>query len=142
MPYLRLYSRDIPIEQKRAIAQKLIDITMRTLRLRPEERNRITVQFIPPSQMTGDDAYQPVIPSNADFMLEVMAHHLTEAKKKAFGDEVASKLTQFLPSKAKGGIARLLGIKADPARQVALQFDELSPAMSDPFVTEPERRAA
>ena len=142
MPYLRLYSRDIPIEQKRAIAQKLIDITMRTLRLRPEERNRITVQFIPPPQVTGDDGYQPVIPSNADFMLEVMAHHLTEAKKKAFGDEVATKLTQLLPTKSRGGIARLLGIKTGPPRPVALQFDELSPAMSDPFVTEPERRAA
>ncbi len=142
MPYLRLYSRDIPIEQKRAIAQKLIDITMRTLRLRPDERNRITVQFILPPQMTGEDGYQPVIPSNADFMLEVMAHHLTEAKKKAFGDEVVTKLTQLLPTKARSGLARVLGIKAGPPRQVALQFDELSPAMSDPFVTEPERRAA
>ncbi len=142
MPYLRLYSRDIQIEQKRAIAQKLIDITMRTLRLRPDERNRITVQFIPPPEMTADDGYQSAIPTNADFMLEVMAHHLTEAKKKAFGDEVATKLAQLLPTKAKGRIARLLGIKADPARQVALQFEELSPAMSDPFVTESERRAA
>jgi hypothetical protein len=75
-------------------------------------------------------------------MLEVMAHHLTEAKKKSFGDEVATELTQFLSSKVRSGIARLLGIKGGLPRQVALQFDELSPAMSDPFVTEPERRAA
>jgi hypothetical protein len=30
MPYLRLYSRDVSIEQKRVIAQKLIEVTLRT----------------------------------------------------------------------------------------------------------------
>ena len=50
-------------------------------------------------------------------------------------------LAQLLPTKT-GRIARLLRFKPDPARQVALQFDELSPAISDPFVVETDRRAA
>src|ERR1039457_396983 len=92
MPYLRLYSRDVPIKQKRVIAQKLIEVTLRSFHLRPEERNRITIQFIPPPQMSGVDGPQPAIPRGRDFMLEVMAHHLTEAKKRAFGNEVAAML--------------------------------------------------
>ena len=142
MPYLRLYSRDMPIEQKRVIAQKLIDITLRTFHLRPEERNRITIQFIPPPEASGAGGFHLPIPRSADFMLEVMAHHLTEANKRAFTEEAAAMLDQCLPTKASRGIARLLGIKANPVRQIALQFAELSPAISDPFVVEPERRAA
>ncbi len=142
MPYLRLYSRDVAIEQKGIIARKLIEITLRTFHLRPEERNRITIQFIPPPQVSGVDGSQPAIPRGADFMLEVMAHHLTEAKKEAFAEETAAMLSPLLPTKARSRIAHLLGIKADPPRQIALQFDELSSAISDPLVADPERRAA
>jgi hypothetical protein len=45
MPYLPLYSLDVAIE-KRLIAQKLIEITHRSLHLRPEERYRIPIHFI------------------------------------------------------------------------------------------------
>ena len=45
MPYLRVYSQAVPIEQKRVIAEKLIEITLRTFHLRAQERNRITIQF-------------------------------------------------------------------------------------------------
>src|ERR1700688_2004604 len=114
MPYLRLYSRDVPIEQKSVIAQKLIEVTLRTFHLCPEDRNRITVQFIPPPQVSGADVSQSVIPRGADFMLEVMAHHLTEAKKRAFAQEAAAMLTQLLPTKVKSRIARLLGLKHEP----------------------------
>ena len=34
----------------------------------------------------------------------------------------------MLPTRASSRVARLLGIKADPFRQIAFQFDELSPA--------------
>jgi hypothetical protein len=142
MPYLRLYSRDVPIEQKGIIAQNLIEVTLRTFHLCPEDRNRITVQFIPPPQVSGADVSHSVIPHGADFMLEVMAHHLTEANKRAFAEEAASMLAQLLPTKARSRTARLLGIKPDPPRRVALQFDELSPAISDPIVMDPERQAA
>ena len=141
MPYLRIYSPDMPIEQKRVIAQKLIEITQRAFQLLPEERHRITVQFIPPPRESDIDGFPPAVPRGNDFVLEVMAHHLTEAKKRAFGAEAATMLAPLLPTKARSRIARLLGIKLDPP-QVALQFDDLSPAISDPFVADPERRAA
>jgi hypothetical protein len=141
MAYLRLYSRDIPIEQKRVIAQKLIETALHTLHLRPEERNRITVQFIPPPQASGVGGSPSAIPSGADCMLEVMAHHLTDAKKRAFGEEARTMLAHCCPRK-RGRIAGLLGIKPDSPRRIALQFDELSPAITDPFVVEPDRRAA
>ena len=143
MPYLRLYSRDVSVEQKRAIAQRLIEITLRTFHLRPEERHNITVQFIPPPELRRVDSSQPLIPRGADFILEVVAHHLTEAKKRAFGETVATMLPPLLPTKARNRLARLLGIKPDRGRQVALQFAELSPAISEPFVVaDSERRAA
>ena len=142
MAYLRLYSRDVPIEQKRVIAQKLIETTLRTFHLRPEERNQITVQFIPPPQMSGVDGPRLALPRGADFMLEVIAHNLTDLKKRAFGEEVTTILAPLLPRKTRSRIARLLGIRPDSARQVALQFAELSPAISDPFVVDPDRRAA
>jgi hypothetical protein len=142
MPYLRLYSREAQIEQKRVIAEQLIEITLRTFHLRPADRNRITIQFIPPSQVSGVDGYQPAIPHGADFMLEVIAHHLTEAIERAFAEDVSAKLAPLLPSKTGSRIARLLGIKSDSPYKIALRFDELSPAISDPVVFDPERRAA
>ena len=144
MPYLRLYSRDrdLTVEQKRLVAQKLIEITLRTFHLRPEECNRITIQFIPPPQQSAVDGSQLAIPRGADFTLEVMAHHLTEAKKRAFAEEAAGMLPQVLPTRASSRVARLLGIKADPFRQIAFQFDELSPAISDPYLVDLEQRAA
>ncbi len=142
MPYLRLHSPDVPIEQKRVIAQKLVEITLRTFHLRPEERNRITIQFVPTGQVSGVDGSELAIQHSGDFMLEVMAHHLTEAKKRAFAEEAAATLAPLLPTKARSRIASLLGIKAYRHRQIALQFDELSTAISDPFVVDPEPRAA
>ncbi len=138
MPYLRLYSRNVLIKQKRVIAENLIEITLRTFHLRPEERSRVAIQFIPPPLVSGVDGSQPAIPRSADFMLEVKAHHLTEAQKRAFAEEAAAMLAQLLPTKARSRIARLLGIKADPPWQIALQFDELSPAISDPVVVAPD----
>ena len=142
MPYLRLYSRNVPIEQKRVIGQKLIEITLHTFHLRPQDRNRITIQFISPTQASGVDGSQLAIPRRADFMLEIMAHSLTDAEKRAFAEEAVAMLVQLLPRKAGSRIARLLGIKADPAPQIALQFAELSPGISDPVVVNDRERLA
>jgi hypothetical protein len=142
MPYLRLYSRDVPIDQKRVIAQKLIEITLRTFRLRTEERNRITIQFIPLPQPWTVQGLKPLIAPGADATLEVMAHDLTEGKKRAFAKEAIAALAHLVPMKPKGRIASLLGIQARRPRHVALQFNELSPAISDPFVVDAEVRAA
>ena len=142
MPYLRLYSRDVPIDQKRVIAQKLIEITLRAFQLRGEDRNRITIQFIPLPQPWTIDGLKPLIARDADATLEVRAHDLTEGKKKAFAEEAIAMLAHLIPAKPRGRIARLLGIQARRPRQVALQFNELSPAISDPFVVDAEPKVA
>jgi hypothetical protein len=142
MPYSRLYARDLPIEQKRVIAQKVIEITLRTFHLRADQRYRTTIQFITPPQVWGVDGLQPAIPRDADFSLEVMGHNLTEQKNRAFAEKAVAMLTPLVPLKLRERIARLLGIKADSTRQIALQFNELSPAITEPFVVDPQRRAA
>ena len=143
MPYLRMYSEHLPIEQKRVIAQKLIEITLRSFHLRAEDRNRITVQFISQPQGSGGGPFPPVIPPDGNVMLEVLGHDLTEEKKSAFTEEAAAMIADVVvPPKPTSMITRLFGAKADTRRQVALQFHELSQGVGDPFVGEPERRAA
>jgi hypothetical protein len=142
MPYLRVYSRDLPIEQKRVIAQKLIEITLRTFRLRADERYQTSIQFITLPEMHGFDRFQASKHRDADFTLEVLSHDLTEEKKRAFAEEAPSVIEHSVPAKKSGRIARLLGIKPDTSKQVALQFHELSPAISDPFSIDSDRWVA
>ena len=142
MPYLRLYTRDLPIEQKRVIAQKLIEITLRTFQLRAEQRYRTSIQFITLPQVCGADEPQAAISRGADLTLEVLGHDLTEEKKRAFTEAAAAMLAHVAPTKPRNRIARLLGMTADSPQQVALQFNELSSAVSDPFVADSQRRAA
>jgi hypothetical protein len=136
MPYLRVHSQALPIDQKRVMAQKLIEITLHAFHLRAEERNQITIQFISQAPADGSDL------KDADFTLEVLGHDLTEEKKAAFTEETAGMITRLMPLKPRRLIARLLGAKADTRRQIALQFHELNPAVSDPAVVYPLRRAA
>jgi hypothetical protein len=141
MPYLRLYSLDLPIDQKRGIAQKLIEITMRTFHLRADERFRTTIQFITLPEVGEVDGLRHDIPSDADCTLEVMGHDLTEEKKRAFAEEAAVVLTHLVPVKLWSRIARLLGIEADTPQRIAFQFNELSAAIGDPFVVDPAARS-
>jgi hypothetical protein len=138
MPYLRLYSQDVPIDQKRVIAQNLIEITMHAFHLRPEERNRITIQFVPLSRLSEVESLQPAIsreiPRDVDVMLEVMGHDMTGRKKTEFTDALAAMSDHLMPVKPVSRIARLLGFGGVAPRQIALQFKELSPAISDLFV--------
>lgn len=139
MPYLRLYLPEALSEQKRFIGQNLIDITLRTFHLRPEERYQISIEFI---SLRAANNLGPETPRGADFMLEVVGHDLTEGKKRAFTEEASALLTPLLPLKSKSRMARLLGIKPNLSRQVAFQFGELSPAISEPFVVHPGSEAA
>ena len=141
MPYLRLCARALPIEQKRVIAQKLIDITLRTFKLRADQKYHTSVEFVT-QQVSGVDGLRAAIPRGADFTLEVIGHNLTDDKKKAFAEEAAAMLTPMAPARLGSRIARLLGIKPKSSRQIALQFNELSPAVSDPFVVESQQLAA
>jgi hypothetical protein len=141
MPYLRLYARDLPVEQKRAIAQKLIDITLRTFKLGANQKYQTSIQFISP-QVSGVDGLRAAIPRGADFTLEVIGHNLTEEKKRAFAEEAAAMLTPMAPVRLGRRIALMLGFKESSRQKVCLQFNELSPAVSDPFVVDSQRFAA
>jgi len=124
------------------MARKLIEITLSAFRLPAEQRNQVTVQFISQAPSRDGDSFSPTTPKEADFTFEVIGHDLTEEKKTAFTQEATLMITHLIPAKPAGLIARLLGAKADATRQIALQFCELSPAVSDPFVVPPLRRAA
>jgi len=142
MPYLRLHLPEVPIQQKRIIAQKLIEVTMRTFRLRPEERYQVSVEFVSEREPEAIDSLADMRAPNADCVFEVMGHNLTEETKRAFGQEAAAVLTPFLPAKLKLRVARWLGVKPSESRQIAFQFGELSPAVSEPFVVHSGWKAA
>ena len=141
MPYLRLYARDLPIEQKRVIAQKLIEITLRTFKLRANQKYQTSIQFIT-RQVSGVHGLRAAIPLGADFTLEVIGHNLTEEKKRAFAEEAAAMLAPMAPPSLWSRIAHMLGIKANSRRKICLQFNELSLAVSDPFIADSQRLAA
>ena len=142
MPYLRLHLPEVPVEQKRVIAQKLIEVTMHAFRLRPEERCQVSIEFISEPKSNATSRIWRSSPRDADCVLEVMGHDLTEEKKKAFAEETSAVLTRLLPSKSKMHVARLFGMKPDVPRQIAFQFGELSPAISEPFVVHSSSQAA
>jgi phenylpyruvate tautomerase PptA (4-oxalocrotonate tautomerase family) len=142
MPYLRLHSPKVPIEQKRIIAQRLIEATMRAFHLRPNERYNVSVEFVSEPNSSAADLVGGSLGRHADCIFEVMGHDLTEAKKKAFAKEVAALITPLLPLKSRMRLARLLGVKPDESHQIAFQFGELTPAISEPFVAHPSSKAA
>ena len=142
MPYLRLHLPEVPIEQKRVIAQSLIAITMHAFHLRPEERYQVSVEFISEPEASMTDRFESASPQVAGCLFEVMGHDLTEEKKSAFRKEAAGALTAVLPARSTMWIARLLGVKPNESRQIAFQFGELSPAVSEPFVVYQDSKAA
>jgi len=133
MPYLRLYARDIPIGEKRLVAQKLIDITLRAFHLRPEQRARITIQFVAPEYLHDfcDGDFTP----SADVMLEVRGRNLTPETQRVFVAQAAPMLANSVPAKPSRVRSR-----ADAPRQIAFQFKELDQPedgreSGDPFAT-------
>ncbi len=111
MPYLRLYLPEISIAQKRHIAQKLIDLTLCTSRLRRYwDRDQITIQFLS----------QP----RADCRVEVHCHNLTSMNRRAFAEEVAPLLIRSLHLNVKNRLAWLMGVGAEKPR-VDVRFLEL-----------------
>lgn len=143
MPYVRLYSRPLPLEQKRVIAQKLIDITLRTFRLRPVDRYQTSIQFITLPEGCAAKVWQPSIEGPSDFTLELLGHHLTEEKKRAFAREAVKMLADVVrPPGPLNRIARVFGRKAGRPCPVELRFQELYPAISEPYVVYSDRLAA
>jgi hypothetical protein len=130
MPYLRLHLPEVSIEQKRVIAHELIDITLRSFRLRRADRYQISIEFV---SQPHSHAW-PSSRRGANFTMEVLGHNLTEAQKRTFSEAATAMLEHVLPQKAQRRIARLFGIHVEPLRKVDFHFGELSPAISEPFV--------
>lgn len=124
MPYLRLYCSKIPVAQKREIARNLIDITLKTFGLRREDRGRMTVQFQELWKANRANESQSVSQGD-DCILEVNADSLTDEKKKAFAEEVTPMLGRSLHRTPESRLARFLGFKAEPTRQIAIQFNDV-----------------
>jgi len=122
MPYIRLYSREVPLAEKRILAEKLIAIALGAFRLRPEERYQITVQFMPRS-MSPERFDQLLRKGEKSAVLEVSDHELTVDKISAFVEAATPLLSESTAVKHNGPIARILGWERDPARQIAFQFN-------------------
>jgi hypothetical protein len=142
MPYLRLHTSELAIEQKRLIARKLIEITQRTFHLPPKERYSISIQFVSLPPVCAANPVWPSTPRDLPCVLEVMGHDVTERTKRAFSAEATAMLDQFLPLRLKNRITRLFGITPDTPRQIGFQFSELGSSISEPFVVHPHSRAA
>jgi hypothetical protein len=143
MPYIRLYSREVSLAEKRMLAEKLIRITLGAFQLGPEERSNTTVQFVPRDLASGsfDSAFNADEPSA---VLEVSHHDLTVHKIQALVEAATPVLQQSAAVPHPGRIARMLHVQADPARQVGFQFNETSSPERDAgrFALADERRAA
>jgi hypothetical protein len=143
MPYIRLYSRDMSLAEKRVVAEKLISIALNAFQLAPEERYRISVQFMPRhfSRAAADE-----LPSEAEAVLEVSDYHLTVHTIASFVDAATPMLSQSAVVKPPSRLARWLGMEPDPAKQIAFQFtDTVSPGwdvVSNNFAFRPMRKAA
>src|ERR1700756_2282100 len=125
MPYIRLYSREVPLAEKRMLAEKLIRRTLGAFQLRPEERSSITVQFVPRHFAVGsfDSAFSAEEPSA---VLEISHHDLTVHKIQALVEAATPVLQQSAAGPHPGRIPRMLRMQADPARQIGFQFNETS----------------
>ncbi|HUI82775.1 MAG TPA: hypothetical protein VL240_01045 [Candidatus Binatia bacterium] len=141
----------MPLEEKRLIAEKLISITLCTFNLCPEERSRITIQFVPRKRsFPAGDPLHTSKPS--DVLLEVSDRDLTVEKVTAFVNAAAPMLSHSAALSRRSRIARMLGLPVDASSQIAFQFREFgcekeekkdkNDIVCDHFSAVPLRRAA
>jgi hypothetical protein len=138
MPYLRLYLPKISIAQKRHVAQRLIELTLRTSRRRRYwDRDQITIQFLPQ-------------PHQDDCRVEVHCHNASSVNQRAFAEEVAPMLIRSLHLNVKNRLGWLMGMEADKmppkvdVRFLELPFDTVVASewtVGDAFISEWDRVA-
>jgi hypothetical protein len=132
MPYIRLYSRDVLLHEKRWIAQRLISITQRSFHLLPENADNITIQFLPrhksPAMIEApeDSSAQP-----PEIMLEVSSEELPEEAVSSFVEAAAPMLSHSAAVGRRGHLARMLRMGANETRQIAFQFKQLNSRISE-----------
>ena len=145
MPYIRLYSKDISLEEKRQIAEKLISIALRAFELHPEERYKVSVQFLP-RKLSPAPIHSLFRSEKAAAVLEVSDHDLTVHHITAFVQEATPLLSQPAVVGQMRRLAHMLGLRPDPSRQIAFQFNDPGPAAKtvrdEYFAPIPLRKAA
>jgi phenylpyruvate tautomerase PptA (4-oxalocrotonate tautomerase family) len=111
MPYLRLYSPELSLDQKRRIARELTEAMMKILHQKEDERYWCTLQFVPyrleDFAVGGRLAYDSM---QADYYLEYGDHHLTQERR----EKIAQGLTPLL--------AELLDLKPTETHRIQIQF--------------------
>lgn len=130
MPYIRLYSRDISLAEKRSLAEKLISLALDAFQLRPEERYKISVQFVP--RRLSPSAIDSLFRSDkAAAVLEVCDPNLTVQNITSFVEAATPVLSQSAVLGPARRVARMLGLEPDPLRQIAFQFNETRAESTD-----------
>jgi hypothetical protein len=102
----------VPIERQRAIAQKLVEITMHAFRLRPQERYQVSIEFISEPKSNAGNCFGLLSKRDADCIFEVMGRDLTEEKKRAFAEETAAFVAPLLHSKIEDAYRASAGSQA------------------------------
>jgi hypothetical protein len=130
MPYIRLYSRQVPLAEKRLLAEKLISIALDAFEMQPEERYKISVQFVPRklSPPSIDSLFRL---DRAAAVLEVSDHNLTVHHITSFVEAATPVLSESAVAGRAQKMARMLGFNPDPSRQIAFQFNETSSPSGD-----------
>ncbi len=130
MPYIRLYSRDISLGEKRSLADKLISIALSAFQLRPEERYKISIQFVPRSLSPSriDSLFRS---DRAAAVLEVCDPNLTVQNITSFVEAATPVLGESTVIGPARRMARILGLEPEPVRQIAFQFNETSSPARD-----------
>jgi len=141
MPFLRLYSRKVSLAEKRALAEKLIAITLGAFQLRPEERANISIQFVP-RELAPSNSESAFSAHKPAAVLEVSHCDLTVHNVHALVAAATPLLGHSAVVPRPGRIAKLLGIKPDPARQIGFQFNEKGSPGKDAVAPLEMRKAA
>jgi hypothetical protein len=118
MPKIRVYARELPMEEKNAIARELVSIACSAFQLRAEERSRVMVQFLP--RFSAESRYAP----DAAVLVEVSGDRLSGSRMSEFVDAARAMLFESPAVKPLSRIGRWFGIEANPARQIAFQFED------------------
>jgi hypothetical protein len=118
MPHIRVYSHEMPLEQKRVVGQELISIALRAFQLRPEDRDKINVQFMP---LRAADCSR--YSADAAVLVEVSDQFLSAGRISDFVSAAREMLSNSPAVKPPSRIARWFGSEADPMRQIAFQFN-------------------
>lgn len=130
MPYIRLYSKEISLGEKRLLAEQLISIALNAFQLSPKERYKISVQFVPRSLSPAaiDSLFRT---EAAAAVLEVCDPNLTVHHVTSFVEAATPVLGESTVVRRTHRMARMLGLTPNPSRQIAFQFNETRSASEE-----------